>query len=82
MAKSTVLFLYVIHHAEYLLKSITLRITGRQKQSEARAALFAVRVNAIVMFIFSLASVLILTPQVNRQYQETGKLLQSPVPSP
>jgi hypothetical protein len=58
------------------------RITGRQKQSEALAVLFTVRVNAIVMFIFLLASVLTLTPQVNRQYQETGKLLQSPVPSP
>ena len=41
-----------------------------------------VLVDAIIMLIFSLASVLTLTPQVNRQYQETGKLLQSPVPSP
>jgi len=58
------------------------RITGRQKQSEARAALFAVQINAIVMFIFGLASVLTLTPQVNRQYQEKGKPLQSTVPHP
>jgi hypothetical protein len=58
------------------------RITGRQKQSEARAALFAVRVNAIVKLIFGLASVLTLTPQVSRQYQEKGKPLQSPVPPP
>ncbi len=64
------------------ISRLTLRITGRQKQSEARAALFAVRVNAIVMFIFGLASVLTLTPQVNRQHQEKGKPLQSTVPHP
>jgi hypothetical protein len=69
-------------HFESLSCVLRHRINGRQKQSEARVALFAVRVNAIVMFIFSLASVLTLTPQVNRQYQETGKLLQFPVPSP
>ena len=61
---------------------LALRITGRQKRRSCLALLLAVRVNAIVMFIFSLASVLTLTPQVNRQYQETGKPLQSPVPSP
>ena len=63
-------------------RPITLRITGRQKQSEARAALFEVRVNAIVMFIFGLASLLTLTPQVNRQYQEKGNPSQSTVPPP
>jgi hypothetical protein len=61
---------------------ITLRITGRQMQSEARAVLFAVPVNAIVSFIFGLASLLTLTPQANRQYQEKGKPLQSTVPPP
>jgi hypothetical protein len=67
---------------DFLYSLLTLRITGRQKQSEARAALFAIRVNAIIMFIFGLASVLTLTPQVNRQYQEKGNPLQSTVPPP
>jgi hypothetical protein len=65
-----------------VLVGLTLRITGRQKQSGARAALFAVQMNAIGMFIFGLASVLTLTPQVNRQYQEKGKPSQSTVPRP
>ena len=59
-----------------------LRITRRQKQSEARAVHFAVRVTAAVMFILGLASASTLTPQVNRQDQEKGKPLQSTVPHP
>jgi hypothetical protein len=58
------------------------RITGCKKQSEARAALVAVRVNAIAMFIFGLASQLTLTPQVIPQHQEKGKPSQSTVPPP
>jgi len=50
MAKSAVLFLSVIHHAEYLLKSITPQITGVKKQSEA--ALFSVRVHLPCYVVF------------------------------
>ena len=59
-----------------------LRITGRQTQSKACAVLLAVRVNAIVLLIFRMTFVLTLTPQVNRQYQETGKPLQSTAQPP
>ena len=78
----SIAFHWTIFKQEAILTWRTLRITDRKKQSEARAALFAVRVNAIVMFIFGLASLLTLTPQVNRQYQEKGKPLQSTVPPP
>jgi hypothetical protein len=60
----------------------TLQITGGNQQSGERAALFPIRVNTIVMFIFNLASVLTLTLRVNRQHQEKGKPLQSTVPPP
>ena len=76
------LFKVIASHGLQILKFITLRITGRQKQSVALVALIAVRVNVIVMFISGLAFLLTLTPQVNRQYREMGKPLQSTVPPP
>jgi len=67
---------------QFASSTLTPHTTGSKKHSdeERGLTLFTLRVNAIVMFIFGLASLLTLTPQVNRQYQEKGKPLQSTMP--
>jgi len=77
--------LFTVYESSYRninFRHLALRINEHQKQSTSRAAFFAVRVSVIVLFISGLASLPVLTPRVNRQYQETVKPLQPTAPHP
>jgi len=63
-----------------ILVSTTVKFRCREKQSDDRSAAFYGQLERLAMFVFGLASLLSLTPQVNHQYKEKGNPLQSTVP--